>query len=130
MPGDVVAVHEIKEVVLRIAFQSRHAETLVFGDKILRTGMDIGEIASTAAGNADLFGGLCRMIGNHHGSTALAGFNCTHQAGCTGTNDQNIDFFHVNQTSLFSTGWPALYVEIGWLSALSGATLLCGFVVG
>ena len=68
--------------------------------------MQIGEVATAAAGNPDFFGRFCRMIDNYNRTAALSGFDCTHKAGGTGTNHKDINLLHAAGQSFGENDLP------------------------
>ena len=59
-------VHQTNEIRRRVARQRRDAEGGVGGDEVARRGMAVGEIAASAAGNADLLTRRGGMVQNQH----------------------------------------------------------------
>jgi hypothetical protein len=56
--------------------------------------VEIGEVAAAASGDEDLLADAIGMIENHDATTALAGGDGSHEAGCPGAEHQDIaDFF-------------------------------------
>ena len=58
--GDAVALDQRDEVALRVAAQRRDAEVRIGRDEVLRAGVEVGEVAAPAAGDADLLAGRAR----------------------------------------------------------------------
>src|SRR6185437_3867480 len=89
--GDAVALDERDEVALRVAAERRDAEMRVSGEKILRAGVDVGEVAAPAARDADLLSGSHGMVDDQNRAAALARFDRAHHAGGTCTDHNNIE---------------------------------------
>ena len=72
---------ECDEIRGRISGQRRFAEVRVLRQEVVRSAMQIGEIATPAAGDEDLFADAIGVL--QHGGTAatFTGFDGTHQAG-------------------------------------------------
>ena len=62
----------------------------ISGKIVFRTGMPVGEVAPATAGNPDFFSQLSRMIEQYDAAASFAGFNRTHHAGRTRTDDGDI----------------------------------------
>ena len=86
MKSNLVAGQQIYEIMLAILLQRRFTKMLVLRQKHLGIIMKIGEIASTAARNANFLGKFLGMIKRQHTPCALASLNRAHQPGCPGTN--------------------------------------------
>ena len=80
VPGDAVALDQRDEVALGVAAQRRTAELRIVRQKIRRAGVQIGEIAAPAAGDANLLGRVPRLLQHQHRASALAGDAGAHQA--------------------------------------------------
>src|SRR3546814_1113570 len=57
-------------------------------------GMQIGEIAATAAGHQDLLADAIGAFDHQHAPPARAGGRCTHQAGGTAADDDHVKMLH------------------------------------
>jgi hypothetical protein len=53
--------------------------------------MDVGEVAAAAAGDEDFAPGLGVVLQKRDATAALAGCGGTHEAGCTGTDNDYIE---------------------------------------
>jgi hypothetical protein len=62
VPGDAMALDQGDEVARRVARQGRAAEVGIGRVEVRRAGIDVGEIAASAAGDADLLGDLVRVV--------------------------------------------------------------------
>ena len=76
--------------MLAILLKRRFTKMLVLRQKHLGIGMKIGEIASTAARNANFLGKFLGMIKHQNTPSTLASLNRAHQPGCPGTNNDHI----------------------------------------
>ncbi len=91
MPVDAVALHQGDEIRSAIAAERRNAEMRIGRKKLRRGGMEIGEIASSAAGDPDLL--ARRLCGFQHQNlaAALTGHSGAHHACRTRTDDDDIE---------------------------------------
>ena len=69
------------EVRRRIAGQRRFREVRIRGEEIFRLAMDIGEIASAAAGDEDFLAGAIGVLDHRDAASAFAGLDRAHQPG-------------------------------------------------
>jgi hypothetical protein len=69
-------------------------EVRVFGEKIFRAAVDVGEVASAAPGDQDLLADTFCVVEQHHAPTASACFNCAHHASGARAQDYDINFLH------------------------------------
>ena len=93
MERDAMLFHQGDEIILRVAAEGRFAEMPVARQERRRRGMDVGEIAAPAAGDADLLGWLFRMVEDQHPPPARAGDPPAHQPGGPAADDQHINLF-------------------------------------
>lgn len=82
--------YQRNEILRCIAPECRFAEMRILREVALGLGMQIGEIAAPTAGNADLLRNFDAMVDQPHLALTLASLDCTHQPGCTGTDDDHI----------------------------------------
>src|SRR5207244_4934498 len=93
-------VHEICESV---SGQSRLSEMRVGRKKILRSGMQVGEIAASAAGDQDLLADPRGAFKNNDAAATFTGFDGTHEAGRSGPQyDGIVSLIHA---SISLSGW-------------------------
>ncbi len=78
------------EVGRSVARKRRLGEMRIRGKKILRAGVQIGEIAAAAAGDQDLLPDSIRAFEHQHTASALAGFDGTHQPGSTASENDDV----------------------------------------
>ena len=88
MPGDIMSRHKVDEIPLRIPRQSRFGEMGVVAQEIVRSCIEIGEIAAPAARNTDFFARRLGMIDHqsvasgktraHHARRACAQYQRVH----------------------------------------------------
>ena len=90
MPGDAMLFHQADEIARRVTRQRRAAEIRIGGKEILRPRAAVGEIAATAAGNADLLSQLLGMIDQQHAAPAFSCLDCAHDAGGAGADDDDV----------------------------------------
>src|SRR5581483_7104259 len=91
VPGDAMLVDQRDEIVLRVAGQRRFAEVRVLRQERAGIRVQIGEVAAPAARDQDLLADLLGVIEQQHTATALAGAHRAHQAGRSGTNEDDIE---------------------------------------
>jgi hypothetical protein len=73
-------------------------------NEIFRASVQVGEIAPAAAGDQNFLADVIRVFEDQDASSAFAGFDGTHQAGCTGSqNDGVVCLIHAG-TSLAGRG--------------------------
>ena len=56
--------------------------------------VEVGEVATSATGNEDFSGGLGSVVQNEHFSAAGRGLGGAHQAGSSGSNNEDIGILH------------------------------------
>jgi hypothetical protein len=89
-----VAGQKVDEIPLRIARQCRFGEMRVAGEIGPGFGIEIGEIAAPATGDADLFRRASGMI-DHQNRAAFRGSEpCAKQPGSTRAQNDRIDMLH------------------------------------
>ena len=62
MISNAMALHQTEEILRRVARQRALAEVWILGQEIRRSGIEIGEVATTATGDADFFRQPAGMI--------------------------------------------------------------------
>jgi hypothetical protein len=82
------------------ASQRGFCEVRIFGEEVFCAAVDIGEVASTATGDEDLFANAFGVIEQHDAPSAAACFNCTHHAGSARSQDYDISLLHVRSPLL------------------------------
>ena len=87
--GDAMALNERNEIGLRVAAERRLAEVGIAGEKTIRRGIEIGEVAAPAAGDQDFRADLVGMVEQQDFFSALPGRQRAHEA--RGTRSQNDD---------------------------------------
>ena len=95
MPGEARLGDTVAKVPWAVAGKRRLGEMRVLRDEIVRARLDIGEVASSAARDADLLGRLARMIEDEHALAILCGPRAAEKAGRTGSEYQRVD--HLRQ---------------------------------
>src|SRR5258707_15816182 len=83
------------------------AEARIIRQKIRGAGVQIGEIASPAAGNADLLGRMPRLLEQQHRASPLAGDGGAHQPGSARPEDDDVMKRSGHSTSSTSTATPS-----------------------
>src|ERR1035441_1581635 len=71
--------------------QRRLAEVRISGEKVVRPAMQIGEIATPAAGNEDLLANAIGVLQHGDPAATLAGFEGTHQSGCAAAENNHVE---------------------------------------
>ena len=102
------AVDEVDEVLRGIASEGGAAEAGVVGPEAVGVGMQVGEVAATAAGDEDLFAGLAGVIEHEDAAAAAGGGGGGHQPGGAGAEDDDVDLLHagyMGSTYGGVTGW-------------------------
>ena len=94
VPGDAVALQQGDEVRRPIACQRRAAEGRVVGKEAGRRGVAVGEVAASAARDADLLGHPLRVVDDEHAQPALPGERGAEQAGRAGADDDRVVALH------------------------------------
>ena len=79
------------EITRRITCQRRAAEVGVLRQIVGGAGEQIGEVATAAAGNADLLAQLVVVLDQEHAATALPRRRGAHHARGTGTHDNDVE---------------------------------------
>ena len=92
VPGDAVFFDKGDEIARRITGERGFGEMRIGGEIILWPGVDIGEVAAAAAGDADLFARRFRMVENDDGAAALAGADGAHHASGARPQNQHVTF--------------------------------------
>ena len=88
---DAVSLHKLDKIARRVARQRRAHEMGVEAEVVLRPDAPVGEVAPSAAGDADLLGKPGGVIHQQHAAPALAGGGGAHHAGGTGADDHHIE---------------------------------------
>ena len=69
----------------------------IAGQEVLRPAVEVRKIAAAAARDQYFFPNAIRPLKDRNASPPLAGFNCTHESGSTGSEDENIAFVSQGQ---------------------------------
>src|SRR3546814_8133833 len=81
VPGDAGGLDPRDEVALGVALERRDAEAGVLRQEVRRRAVQVGEVAASAPGNADLLRRLGGLFQQQHGAHAPAGLDRSHKAG-------------------------------------------------
>ena len=126
VPGDAVLFDQRNKIVLGVSAQRRMAEPRIVGQKIRRRGVQIGEIAPPAAGDADFFSRMPRLLEQQHRAPALAGDSGAHQARGTGAEDDDVMEIRFaglrHSTSSTSTDTPSFCLRDPTMMPSTGET--------
>ncbi len=71
-------LHESNEVGGSVAGERRFGEVAIGGKKVFRAGVEVSEIAASAAGDQDLLADPIGAFEHQDAASALAGFNRAH----------------------------------------------------
>ena len=97
---DAVLVHQRQKVARRVTRQGGAAKARVFAQEVGRRGAGVGEIAASAAGDADFFRDLFAVVYHQHRQAQLAGHAGAKQAGSARAHDDDIEFLHGRECRL------------------------------
>ena len=89
---DAVFFHQLDEILRGVAGEGGAAEMRIFRQVVFRLGVQVGEVAASATGDADLFAEPVIVLDQQRRFPALAGFSRAHHAGGAGTDDDNVEF--------------------------------------
>ena len=109
MKGDAVALNKANEIIRAVTGEGRFGEMGIAGKEIVRAAIPVGEIAPTAAGNADFFSHLAAVINQQNRFPAGSGDPGKEQSCGTGPDYNDIlRLTHLHHTHDCSpTLWPA-----------------------
>ena len=96
VPADAMARDHLDEVPLGVAGQRGFVEMRVPPQEALEPDVEIGEIAPSAARDADLLAGCLRVIDDER---VRPGMGSAHHAGGAGAEDQGLDFHRLPLTT-------------------------------
>lgn len=88
--GDAMLFDEGDEIRGSEAGKSGFGEVGIRGEKIFRSGMDVGEVAATTAGDEDFFADAVGVLEYGHPTAAFAGLGGAEEAGGAGAEDQDV----------------------------------------
>src|SRR6266404_1686699 len=92
--------HQCNEIGRYVSSQCRFSEVWIGGDKVFRSRMQVGEVATPAAGNQDLFADAVGAFEHCHAPSALARLDGTHQPSRTATENHDVKvLFHSSPAS-------------------------------
>ena len=123
MKGDAVLFHPLDEHVGSEARQRREGKARIGAQKALarqrRGGVDIGEIAAAAAGNADFLARIARVVDHEDAAPAPPGLDAGQHARGPGSQHDDVEIGHVHPFSgrgaafrpLFSERWARRKVK-------------------
>src|SRR5579863_5725097 len=89
--GDAMLFDEGAEISGRVASQGRLRKVRIGGEKIIRLAAQVGEIATAAAGDENLFTQTVGMFEDGDAASAFAGFDGAHQAGCASAENKCVE---------------------------------------
>ena len=93
MPAEAMARHQLAEIGRRVARQRRFCEMRIFAEETAGRGVDVGEIAPTAAGDADLFGRLPGVVEHQHPPSEPTGASGVEQPRRAGADHHIVEGF-------------------------------------
>ena len=91
VPGYAVTLDQSDEIARRIARQRRTAKIGILRQVVRRTRVKIGEIAASAARDADLFAELVGMLDQQNAPPALSGDGGAHHPRGACADDDNVE---------------------------------------
>ena len=89
--ADVVALDEVDHVCRCETSQRGLGKMGVAGEEIFRAGVQVGEVAATAAGDEDFSAGALTVFEQEDTFAATAGFEGAHHAGSAGAEDDDVE---------------------------------------
>lgn len=87
---DAVPFDQPDEIVLGVTLQRRDAESRIAGKVMFRPGVEVGEVAAPATGNADLLARPSGVVEQQDRPSALARLDRAHQARRARADDDHI----------------------------------------
>ena len=96
---DAVLFDQRDEVLRGVAGEGGLGEVWVGGEEVFGAGVEVGEVASAAAGDEDLFAGPVGMIEEEGAAAATGGLDGAHKASCSGSEDEDISVLHWIKTN-------------------------------
>src|ERR1700682_5161775 len=90
VPSDTVALDQRDEVARPVASKCGAAKVGVLRQEVRRVAMNVGEVATPAAGDADFFSDDGVMLDEHYTAAALAGPGRAHHAGSAGADHDDV----------------------------------------
>ena len=69
-------------------------EVRIFGEKVFRAGVDVGEVAAAASGDEDLLADAFGMVEQDDAAAAAACLDCAHHAGRACAQNYDINLLH------------------------------------
>ena len=110
--SDTVLLDECDEMRRRVARERTAAEIRILRQVIRRSGIRVGEVAATSAGDTDLLADDVIVLDQQHAASALACDRRAHHAGGTGADDDDIEMAFGRARARrrrdrrhYSTGW-------------------------
>jgi hypothetical protein len=92
--GDAVLLDQGEEVLRGVAGERGLGEVRVGGEEVFRRGVEVGEVAAASAGDEDFLAGTVGVVEDEGAAAAAAGFDGAHEACGSGSEDEDVDFFH------------------------------------
>src|SRR5437868_5943981 len=91
VPGDAMAFHERDEIPRRVALERRAAERGIGREVIRMRCVEVGEVATAAAGNSDLLADLLVVIDEQDPAAPLPRRGGAHHARGPGADDGDVE---------------------------------------
>ena len=88
--GNPVAPYRSNEVLRRVARQGGFVKVGIAGDEMFGRGVDVREVAASAAGDPDLFADCFVAFEDGHRPAPLTRFDSAHQAGRARTDNHDV----------------------------------------
>ena len=90
MPGDAVFLDQGNEIRWGVTGQGGFGEVGIGGEEIFGCGVNVGEIATTTAGDEDFFANAVGMFEDRDAAAAFASFDGAEKAGGASAEDHNV----------------------------------------
>ena len=91
MPSNAVTLDQRDKIARGITRECGTTKVRVIGKIVRGTGVEIGKVAATAAGDANLFAELVIVLDQEDASAALSSHRRAHHAGGTSADDDDVE---------------------------------------
>ena len=92
VPPDSVALDEFEKVLRLVERERGLREVRVLGKEVLRSAMNVGEVAAASSGDEDLAAGLWIVFEKENSAIALPGDGGAHESGGTCAENDDVEF--------------------------------------
>ena len=90
MKLNAVLFDQLDKIMRAVTGQGGAAEVRILREEIFRLGAEVGKVAAPATGDTNFFAELVIVIDEQYPFATLPGHPCTHHAGSTRTDDDDI----------------------------------------